>query len=532
MPPSPPERYAALTREAGALVEAGRSAEAERVLSDIVALNPREHFAWGLLARLALERGAPAAAVERAEHAARLDRRNASYLNLLAVAHAEAGELERAEAALRRALRLEPAYAEGHYNLGKVLQKRGDLAGARIAYGRAVALAPRYPGARDNLAIVLLRLGDAPGAVEALEAAAADEPDEAWHRVLLGNALAAARGHAAAVACLEEAVRRLPGSATAHRALGHALLGAGELARGWRERALGRETPGAPAAVPPPLPARLDGRRVLLVTDEGLGDALFYLRYVPELEARGARVCVQAPAKLAPLLRASGRFERVVESAAAEAADRAADHAVLLGDLPLALGCDRPVPPLPLGARAELVEGWRVRLAALGPAPHVGITWRAGTDRRRGPEFGRGAAVLFKEIDPALLGRALARGLGEGRGTLVSLQRLPEADETEALARAIGRAVHDLSAVNDDLASALALLAVLDEYVAVSNTNVHLRASAGRASRVLVQFPPEWRWLAGGEASPWFPGSRVYRQSAAGDWGEALARLAADLGAA
>ena len=58
----------------------------------------------------------------------------------------------------------------------------------------------------------------------------------------------------------------------------------------------------------------------------------------------------------------------------------------------------------------------------------------------------------------------------------------------------------------------LALLALLDDYVGVSNTNMHLRAGVNRTAKVLVPAPPEWRWMAEGKESPWFPGFTVYRQ--------------------
>ena len=78
----------------------------------------------------------------------------------------------------------------------------------------------------------------------------------------------------------------------------------------------------------------------------------------------------------------------------------------------------------------------------------------------------------------------------------------------------------------------LGLLAVIDEYVGVSNTNMHLRAGIGRTARVLVPWPAEWRWMAAGDTSPWFPGFRVHRQRQDGDWHEALTRLHDDLAAA
>jgi hypothetical protein len=58
---------------------------------------------------------------------------------------------------------------------------------------------------------------------------------------------------------------------------------------------------------------------------------------------------------------------------------------------------------------------------------------------------------------------------------------------------------------------------------------MHRRAETGRTARVLVPCPPEWRWMATGDESLWFPGFRVYRQGPDGDWSGALARLTQEL---
>ena len=76
--------------------------------------------------------------------------------------------------------------------------------------------------------------------------------------------------------------------------------------------------------------------------------------------------------------------------------------------------------------------------------------------------------------------------------------------------------MHDFTALNEDLEDMLALLSFMDDYVCVSNTNFHLRAVRGRVGRVLVPNPPEFRWMAEGEESPWFPGCKVYRQRLTG----------------
>jgi hypothetical protein len=132
---------------------------------------------------------------------------------------------------------------------------------------------------------------------------------------------------------------------------------------------------------------------------------------------------------------------------------------------------------------------------------------------------------LQKEIDLVALAAAL-RGC---RGTVLILQRLPREGDVAGFRQALGRVAHDLSSLNDELVDMAALLFLMDEYVAVSNTNVHIRAAVGKAARVLVPFPPEFRWMHVGDHSPWFPSSSVYRQSENRGWQRALDALVGDL---
>jgi hypothetical protein len=157
------------------------------------------------------------------------------------------------------------------------------------------------------------------------------------------------------------------------------------------------------------------------------------------------------------------------------------------------------------------------RLASFGSAPYVALTWRAGIQDGKS---------LSKTIPLA----ALAQAIADAPGTLISIQRQPAARETEALAQLIGRPLHDLSSLNDDLARMLAALALFDDYIGVSNTNMHLRAGLGLPARVLLPHPPEFRWLAAGERSPWFPDFQIYR-AGIGGWDAAMAKLKADLAA-
>jgi tetratricopeptide (TPR) repeat protein len=496
---------------------------ASRLFGEIVAADPRAHAAWNALSVVAARAGFADIAVEHARRALELDRRNVVYLNNLAIAQAELGLLEECEATLRKALKAKPVYVEALYNLGKVLVKQGRLDEALKSYQRAHAIDADFPALRRNLALVYRSLGQPLRAIALLREAQQSSPSDQDVPPVLGAVLCDAEGPAAALAYLAEVVERHPDWPDARLAAAHIHLGMGDWRAGWREYYWRQPVPLARPA-PAPLPERLDGKRILLQHEQGLGDILFFLRFAPQLAARGARLVLSRPEKLASILTAGGVLAQII-GPDDEVKSGEFDSRIRLGDLPVLLGTDHAPPPWPLAVDAARRQRWAERLAQFGPRPYIALTWRAGTDLSKGPEFRVSTRLLYKAIAPQSLGAAL-RGLAV---TLLSLQRLPYRDEVAKIAAAAAATVHDLSALNDDLADMLAVLSLLDDYVTVSNTNVHLLAGLGKTAKVLVPFPPEWRWMRSGEGSPWFPGFRVYRERPGQDWSDALAALRAAL---
>jgi hypothetical protein len=283
--------------------------------------------------------------------------------------------------------------------------------------------------------------------------------------------------------------------------------------------------------------------------EQGLGDEVFFLRFAPALKAAGARVTYQATNKIGSLF---SRLESLDEVLPEEAPVPPADLVMLLGDLPHALSRadTSPLPPAKRGERllpmgeysrqsavfwpklpdsvklppsATALSAMQKRLAAIGKPPYIGLSWKGGT----APDKQHSGAgwLLFKEIGI----RGLADSLRDLPATFIALQRKPLAGEMDSLSRSLGRDVHDFTELNGDLESMLAVLALIDEYIGVSNTNMHLRAAVGRTARVLVPQPAEWRWTTSGTTSPWFPGFSIYRQSTDGSWTSALAKLGKEL---
>ena len=514
----------------------GEPTEAEAQLRRITRRFPGFALAWFNLGNAVRDQGRIEEAADLYRRALEADSTLADAHNNLANALQALGQLDAAEHAYRRALALRPDDAMAHCNLASVLIDRGRFAAAEAAGRQAIAYAPQSAIAHSFLAAAIGHQGRLHEALELHRKAAALAPDNARTLMALGSALYEIGMPAEGLPLLERVVALAPDSWEAHFSLAIAKLALGEFAEGWREffyrPARVRFVKLYPdVKLTSTLPQTLTGRHVCLLREQGLGDQLFFLRFAGCLKARGARVTYRSTPKIASILERVATIDRVIPDT--EPIPQA-DCTLLVSDLPLALASSDSLPgalektaplvpqPLALTPLADQLAAIGNRLAQLGTPPYLGLTWRGGV----APEEQGGMAwMLFKQIPLQQLGATL-RGIN---ATFLALQRHPEPGEIEQLSACIGKPVHDLTALNENLEAMLALLALIDAYIGVSNTNVHLRAGVGRTARVLVPCPAEWRWMARGEESPWFPGFTIYRQKTDGDWSTALEKLRNDL---
>lgn len=440
---------------------------------------------------------------------------------------------QRALELLQKVIALRPEYADAHNNLGVALYELGRFAEAVACYERALALKPDYAEAFNNRGVVALGLNDPASAKTLYGEAIRLNPayPEAHH----GMGLACFRSGDLdrGIAAFQRAIALRPDYAEAHFTLASTLLSCARFEAGWREyewrvaHKVGLDylrDPRKPEEILPRpshlMPLAFEGKRFLVITDQGIGDELFFLRFAPELKRRGAWIGYLPTQKTVPLARRITALDAVLDI---NAVPPDWDYVLAVGELPLILEmksiADIP-PPIPLQPLAARVAEMRGLLAQLGRGPFLALTWRGGMERLPGTR-----ATLFKEAPIDRLAQAVSAWPGE----ILVVQRNPQAGEIAMLSDLLGRKVHDLSALNDDLDGMLALLSLVDEYVGVSNTNMHLMASMGRTARVLVPYPPEWRWMAEGEGSPWFPGFVLYREDNLLAWAAALDGLRRDL---
>ena len=420
------------------------------------------------------------------------------------------GLLDEAERGYRDVLARQPGHPVATHYLGMASWQRGDVRGAEAALRAALAADDRIPDFHNNLGLLLRDTGRAAEAVECFRRALAIDPAWAEAASNLGLAHEAAGDWDAAIAAYESALARQPQLAVAHQNLARVLLTLRRFPEAWEHYRWRLLAQGLAQAVPQPaaprLPASLEGRRFALLAEQGVGDILYFLRFAPELVRRGARLAFRGDPRLHGMLERTGLF---AEGFGGDGVAAPGLEAMPIGDLAWQLGANTPAegPPLPLKPLEARIAKWSKWLAAGGPRPWIALTWRGGV-ASTGPSRTHLKEIAIPDLAERLRGRP---------GTWFSVQRLPRANEREALEYTLGQQVHDLGAVNDDLEDALAVMALVDDYVGVSNANTHLRAGVGLPCTVLVPHPPEWRWGAEGD-SPWFPRATVVRQTRERRW--------------
>jgi|HubBroStandDraft_1064217.scaffolds.fasta_scaffold00055_12 tetratricopeptide (TPR) repeat protein len=409
---------------------------------------------------------------------------------------------------LARAVTLDPGSAAIACALGAALTQLKEFDGAEAELRRALALDPGLAEAHNNLSILLLRALRPAEAVESSRQAVRLQPGSADMAINLGKALRDSGRPAEALAAFETAVRLAPELAEAHFAVATLQLAQGDFAAGWAGFEWRLRLPGFRFAIPdlgkPGWQGEeLDGRTILLHAEQGLGDTLQFLRYVPLVAARGARVILLVQPALRRLLTGLAAVEQVVGFG-----DTLPDydlHCPLMR-LPRRFGT-RPdsIPPIgaELSAPAEDEALWRSRLGPADGRTRIGLVW-AGNPAHAN-DYNRSAPLA-----------ALAPLLARSDVHWVSLQRdVPEGD---AAVLAAHPATMQTGAALTDLAVTAGLIAGLDLVVSVDTAAAHLAGVMGRPVWLLLPFAPEWRWLGTRGDSPWYPTARLFRQPKPGDW--------------
>ena len=436
---------------------------------------------------------------------------------------AELGRLDEALAAFDAVLALWPT-AEAHRNRGAVLARLQRLDAAIASYDAALAADPASAQAHSDRASALNDLGRAVEAFAAADRAIALQPTLADAHNNRGVALFTLRRTGEARASYERALALEPEAPEPHINSALARLLAGDLAAGfeeyrWRWRAAGAQRYRPRIACPDWEGEPLAGKRLLVFAEQGFGDTLQFVRFVPRLAALGAKVTLLVEPPLRRLLSASLRGVEVADRLPANAIFDAQAAMLCLPRLTGVTAATIPAATPYLAVDPAAAAAWASRLAGL-PGRKVGLVW-AGAARRDHPA---NAAIDARR---SLRLAQLAPLAAAADSSFVSLQIGEPA--AEALDPPQGLRLVDWTAQIGDFADTAALVAGLDLVITVDTSVAHLAGALGRPVWILSRFDGCWRWLEHRDDSPWYPSARLFRQPAPGAWDPVIASVAADL---
>lgn len=501
-------------------------------------------------------------------HAGELDTAEALYRAVVALkpSHAEAhyhlgliyhsqNKLPEAVIAFRDAVFARQDFAEAYSSLATVIKAQGLRDNAMILYRQALQLAPLNGPTYSNVGVLLQDLGKPEEAVEAFRKAIATSPDYVWSYLNFSSSLlefgridesleACRRGtlldpgsamahhnYAAAlkslnrldesIAGFRQAVALNPDFAEAHFALGQMLLMRGDFEEGWREYEWRwrvseygwfKDIHGEFAA-PRWMGEDLSGKTILIYAEQGMGDAIQYIRFLPEVIKRSGHVVLAVHAPLKPLF---AQFEGVTVVSLDQVPLPEFDFHSPLLSLPMVFKTNAATIPVAvpyLTAEPEKQKSWASRIG--GKKPRVGIVW-AGNPTQKGDRW---RSPGLKSILPVLSVPGIdfiALQMGPGRQDLETTP-LPES-------------VLDLGTEIKDFADTAAIMKDLDLLITSCTSPLHLAGALGVRTWAIIPFAPHLLWQLDRTDSPWYPSLTLYRQGKAGtDWSDVAQRLKSDL---
>lgn len=446
-------------------------------------------------------------------------------IDSLATARADAIKLHRSGKAdqaiplYKRYLQSRPDDAGIWCNLGVALRERKAPAVAEACYRRALELQPGDFAAMGNLGNVLKDLDRLDEAIALHQAVLAQnaEDDRARHNHAI--ALREANRFAEAAGEFDKLVASQPQNATFRWDRALVLLHMGRSADGWQDYEARRETGEVkPRRYDQPewTGGSLNGKILYLYLEQGFGDTLLALRFIPQLQSLGAIVVLECKAPLQRLLEDCAGVDRLV---APEVRFADFDLHCSLMTVPGLLSVDiaSPGPPAILTVPDAAREKISPLMAAAGERFKVGIVW-SGSITFKGN--GKRAVPLERFLPLANIPGV----------QLYSLQKGPR--ESELADCGADAVIIDIGTKVQDFAETAAAIQMLDLVIMTDSSVAHLAGSLGKPIWNLLPYHPYWIYPVDGEKTPWYPSMRLLRQTTPGYWDGVFERVREDLTAA
>ncbi len=485
--------------------------------------HPEAHCNFGIILR---RKGDLDAAITSFNTALQLKPNYPEAHNCLGNALREQGYLDAAIASFNTALQLKPYYPEAHNGLGIALKEQGNLDAAIASFNTALQLKPNYPEAHNNLGNVLQENGDLDAAIASFNTAIQLKPNYPEAHYNIGNARQEQGEPTKAIASYNTALELKPYFPDAHWNSSLAMLLMGDYENGWEKyewRTKSKDSTSSLHAIPSCSKwlgeIQKKGSQLLLVTEQGLGDTLQFMRYVLAVREKGIDVSLCAPPRLHPLIVASGIDQSPLSPEEANKVKSGHWAPLLSVPMHLKVSQDNPIVTGPyIKATEKLCRKWNKSIPRRGN-PTIGINWRG--NRKDSSKQARNVPIhYFRKI------------LKMFEGNIICLQRGASQQEIEQVTsnQVVKIQQLEISQIADsdkpsDFLEYAAIISNCDLVITTGSTVAHMAAGIGIPTWVLLPRVPDWRWGLEGDNTFWYPSMRLFRQRKRGNWDEVMERV-------
>jgi tetratricopeptide (TPR) repeat protein len=457
-----------------------------------------------------------------------LDSSNPNIIRFLSVVSALQFDYQKALQLINEVIHLVPGYAIAHSNKGNILKELGRHKEALAALELAIKLDPSYAEAYVNKGNVLYEMTRYEDALTWFDKATSLQSNYAEAYSNKGNALVLLDRPQEAMECFNQATAINPGYVDAYWHKGLLQLIYGDYENGWQNYEA-RWFKSNPIQFQFTNTLRLEsldsvsGKKILIWSEQGLGDTLQFCRYIKPLFDRGAQITFGVPAPVLNVLESLKKFCNLVDIK--DAKNEGFDFQSPLLSLPLLFKTDldsipHQIPYLDVDqAQRSLYEQEILNKQNL----RVGLIWNGGF-RAEHPELWAVNKRRNIELDQIVALKDIS-GID-----FYSLQKGDPAESELTVRKAqVWPDLINCAHLLNDFTDTAALMECLDLIISVDTSSAHLAGALGKPVWILNRYDSCWRWLRGREDSPWYPTAKIYQQKQPGDWSEVISRVRLDL---
>lgn len=443
-------------------------------------------------------------------------------IHFLGVLAYNRGNLELAKKYIQKAIELVPDNAGCYTNMGNVFQKEKNYGEAIKWYGKGIDLNPDNKMAYCNLGVAYTKLDRLDDAKDVLKNAIRIDPSYTEAYANLCETYKFRGEYVKAQECCIQALRIDPEHVQTHWNQSILMLLQGDFKRGFkayewrwkRQNTLVRSIDSGERWTGQPL----QGKTIFVYEEQGLGDTIQFMRYLPFIRNLGGKVILEVLSPLVRLVENFRGFDRLWvarRSVDTRAVDRF-DYHVPMMSLPGLFQTTLETVPAEtsyLKADPGLSAVWRRRIGS-GNAFKIGVVWAGSPDHNND----RNRSVLLSRFKPIRdMENVMMFSLQKDK-----YEKWTDLDPSVLFQKDLGEEI-------GDFADTAAIIDNLDLVITVDTSVAHLAGAMGKKTWILLPFYPDWRWLLDREDTPWYPSMRLFRQPDHGEWGTVIERVTSEL---